>query len=446
MTVFFCYAFFPASSQGNDTASRTGNSTARTSPIGSGQDLSRHASSIPSSGSGTPTAGTTATTNKPDDTRKSDSTAHGPRNFDYPSTTLASLRLPGPGYELDSLPATPTMFTYPPSSPSQALSALASQDPSFSRYPSREITSTPAISSDPIHAFTASMSQGGGFYMNTEDQAKAQQRQGVSNEADEGQLRPTPSFSHTRSFTGESEQDYFSMPSLSSSNSDSSLSFQWNPGTILSPHAKEDSGYGYQRPDLLQSNADPQVTQPTSILDPYAPSLRVRPRPSLRLQEDAALKSLNVSFERNSLTDSSSSSARFGIDHQRIVAANVAIAQLPGNLTPRFDAFWHSESDHFPQSGYQGDQGPTSNREHVRSYSAAHDGRMSSFPHNEPCYGAGQIYDRVLRHSYSVSTLHNFRFFLLSHVSSNSSDSRRRHLCTASPVCPVLHRRGNGEL
>lgn len=319
---------------------------------------------------------------------------------DFSTSALSSLKLPGPGYELESLPATPTLLQYMPSpSPFDATSTSAGSSP-FPRYPPREVTATPAISSDPTQAFKTSMSQAGGFYMTTEDQTRAQRLSDLLTRTNEGQFRPQTAFGHAREFTRDSEQDYFSASSLSAS-SGSSLAFQWKQDPTLSPHYKEDSGYGFPNSSIGSQALDESTDRCAS-----RGSAKNRLRPSLRLDDNAVLRGSGASFDRSLL--SHSSDAHF--EETRLHNTRNAFAvhpQISGSMTPRMSDFWQAGINAFPQTLHDArdlSQNQTPSGRHLPGETAR---RMPTFPGDDPYYGGTQGHDKALRHSYSVRFVHH---------------------------------------
>lgn len=249
-----------------------------------------------------------------------------------------------------------------------------------------------------MEAFKTSMSQAGGFYMSTEDQVRAQRLPDLQPDNKEGQFRSHPTFAHTREITQDSDQDYFSASSLSSVSSDSSLAFRWKQDPMPSPHVKEDSGYGFSASSFgVQAFEEHR--------DRYAQldSVRSRPRPSLRLEDDAILRSSGGSFDRSSMTYSANSSLEDSTSQKEASTLAAAPPAISGSLTPRLGDFWHGTDHPFPQSLQD-----ARNLAQVGFPAGGHHPhdsarRMPTLPGEEPYHGTAQKHDRMLRHSYSVS-------------------------------------------
>lgn len=251
-----------------------------------------------------------------------------------------------------------------------------------------------------MQAFTVSMGQGGGFYMNTEDRSKAHRLLDFQVHGDEGNFRPTSAFGHARNLTSDSENDYFSMSSLSSSSSDSALSSQWKHDSMLSGHHKEHSGYGLSGPTTAR-----YTSRIDDASDPYTRIIhsRNRDRPALRLQDEAILRSSNISSDENGLALSADS--KYSGYNDNNIAPYTAASELQGNLTPRIGAFWQSEDHALPQSLYDVQRGRQTGYQNFAPLVSTAGRRMPTFPGEESYYGTSQASERMLRHSYSVSPL-----------------------------------------
>lgn len=277
-------------------------------------------------------------------------TAHGPGNY---ASSLSSLKLPGPGYELESLPATPTMLDRSDTS-LFALHSNPTFSSPFSRYPSREITSTPAISSDPTHAFRISPNnQTGGFYMHAEDSnTRPRQHASEAGHLSGLQMQPASSLDHYRSRTRDTDQDYFSMSSNSAGSLNSSYSSHWNQDSLVSPHTKEDSGYALFQPSFPDANSNATIApQLNSSIDS-----RVRQRPSLRLYQSSALYSSRPIS--NDATGQAGTVGAFDFATYDDNPFPTGGPQVQNNLTPRMSTFpnltWPSEQPDYSR-GMTGD-------------------------------------------------------------------------------------------
>lgn len=235
--------------------------------------------------------------------------------------------------------------------------------------------------------------------MNTEDHALAQRLSDVQIQGEGDQFRPSPAFGHGRNLTGDS--DYFSMSSLSSSSSDSSLSFQWKQDPILASHQGEDSGYA-----LSGSTSTHHSNHANDPSSPYAPiaHVRSRDRPSLRLQDDATNQSFNNVSDRGRLARSPPDSECPRAGAYNNIAPYPSTPDLQGNLTPRIGAFWQSESKAFPQSLYEVQHDPKASNQDIASLSNTGTGHMPTLSSDELYYNQNQVPERILRYSHSVST------------------------------------------
>lgn len=380
-----------------DTAPTT--SAAPTSSSGAPPALSRpsSAAALPSDSASTSPAGDASDRPTLHSNRKQSLTA-----------ALASLRLPGPGYELESLPPTPTMLDRNSPYPGTVHRPSSGDYHANFLLEDRSISTTPALSRDPMHALKVSISQGGGFYMSEEDQARVQQQQQhqsiLSSAAEEGQFRPptsSRSLSDSRSLSSDSDQDYFSISSISPS---SSLSSRRRGGNeIVFSHKQEDSGYipaeNYYRSTTSgpDSTSHSNSNSPVCSYDVLSSDLRRLNRPSLTLHSN----SLTQSKSLNSLsrTDSFADLSQYDVYPP---LKTPSPQSFQNNLTPRM----RSSSDWPTATSRSFHETPSFNSH----YEGAHEGRYATSPADQQLFHATErgYEGRPVSRSFSVCWSYNF--------------------------------------
>lgn len=430
----------------------TGPTSNRTSPVGSNSshDRNRQASFQPSGPKippGRPADGRISDGDPAHTSASSPTSAMGHPGISpsaapgHPSH-LTALRLPGPGYELESLPATPTMpDRY--STPAVSSQQVAFTSP-FSRYPSRDITATPAISSDPMYAFRMSSGHGGAFFMPS-DQSSVQESSVSTLHGSHVHQNSHSSLEESRSRSSDGEHAFSTIPDMSTSLSDSSLSSYWSEDPLLSPHAKEDSGYGLARPGFVRSDSASNVPKGSDIgHDTPAFSTRLRNHPALRLHDDSLARSANAFSDRASLATSGNSSYFDLTAYQDDASAAYPMQE---NLTPRMAPSaagnWPSEQTRLSEVVHDHTARIYSRDQLYSSSSSENSRRQHSFP-SDPSYAAAPHIEqrRVLRPSFSVRRA----FVQTSLLIIELSCVFRRCQFTATRAFPSLRHRGKPPL